>query len=83
MEKGLGSDPLLCGQVTGETVRVCSGNSPKWTALLEAGLCCPLFLGGTWAEGACGQEGRGRGGASGYSAAVPLPREKVAKAGPD
>lgn len=84
MEKGLGSDPLLCGQVTGETVQVSAQETvPSGLPCLRLGSAARSSWEETWAEGACGQEGRGRGGASGYSAAVPLPREKVAKAGPD
>lgn len=47
-----GSDPLLCGQVTGgDSPSVHSGNSPKETALSEARLCYLFFLGGNMDRG--------------------------------
>lgn len=62
MEKGLGSDPLLCGQVTGETVQVSAQETvPSGLPCLRLGSAARSSWEETWAEGACGQEGRGRG----------------------
>lgn len=62
MEKGLGSDPLLCGQVTGETVQVSAqGTVPSGLPCLRLGSAAGSSWEATWAERACGQEGWGRG----------------------
>lgn len=71
MEKGLGSDPLLCGQLTGETVQVSAQETvPSGLPCWRLGSAARSSWEETWAEGACGQRGAGM--EEGPLATVPL-----------